>query len=82
MIPFSLIAFSLVYFVGLVSQTSDIPFSSKCQIIKAFHIPNQNIPVETKIMLGSLTEKFVQMILNDMNWKTFPPVLFYFIVKK
>lgn len=33
---YSLLAFSLVYFVGLVSQLSDIPLSSKSQIKKGF----------------------------------------------
>lgn len=36
MFPFSLLAFSLVYFVGLVSQSSEIPLSSKSQIFKGF----------------------------------------------
>lgn len=44
---FSLLAFSLVYFVGLVSQSSDIPLSSKSQIIKAFHnLRREDIPIK------------------------------------
>lgn len=53
-----LLAFSLVYFVGLDSQTLDKPFSSKCQIIKAFHIPIKTFLLK-QTMLGCLTEKIL-----------------------
>lgn len=46
---FSLLAFSLVYFVGLVSQPSDIPLSSKSQITNSFHnLRREDIPIENK----------------------------------
>lgn len=67
---YSLLAFSLVYFVGLVSQLSDIPLSSKSQIKKGFpqlatrghsdqkkRLKNKkNIPIKAKCsLMGSLT---------------------------
>lgn len=67
---FSLLAFSLVYFVGLVSQSSDIPLSSKSQIKKGFPqlatrghsdlkkktTTKKNISIEAKCkFMGSLT---------------------------
>lgn len=70
---FPLLAFSLVYFVGLVSQSSDIPLSIKSQIKKAFHtlrredipIKKKNIPIQAKCKLtGSLT---ISENLNKSN---------------
>lgn len=96
MFPFSLLAFSLVYFVGLVSQSSDIPLSSKSQILKAFHnlrredIPilkkkktkkrKKNIPVGAKCCCGVWLKIWKRN--SEMNWKRFtdPWVLFYFFI--
>lgn len=71
---FSLLAFSLVYFVGLVSQSSDIPLSSKIHINnKAFHnsrredIPSEekNIPVQAKCkLMGSLKFRIANANMN------------------
>lgn len=95
---FSLLAFSLVYFVGLVSQSSDIPLSSKSHINnKAFHnsrredIPSEekNIPVQAKCkLMGSLKFRIANA---NMNWKNAYTqsslihgfcLIFFYIVKK
>lgn len=55
---FSLLAFSLVYFVGLVSQSSDIPLSSKSQIKKASHdLRREDIPIHKKQKKHSYSSK-------------------------
>lgn len=76
---FPLLAFSLVYFVGLVSQSSDIPLSIKSQIKKAFHtLRREDIPIKKKHSYSSKVQvdgesdyfrEFEQIEHANMNWK-------------
>lgn len=66
---FPLLAFSLVYFVGLVSQSSDIPLSIKSQIKKAFHtLRREDIPIKKKTFLFKQSASWRGVWLFQRIW--------------
>lgn len=80
---FSFLAFSLVYVVGLVSQSSNIPLLRKSQIKKAFHnLRREDIPIKkkqkqqhsysSKMQVDGESDRFrefKQIKNTNINWK-------------